>query len=191
MPPRARPSQAPVRIISIGGVAPLKGLADGLQALAQIDAHTWEWTIVGQLESAPEHVARLRQQIRGQGLSSRVQLVGQLSHDATLAELRCSELLLLPSYTENYPLVAVEALVAGVPVVGYDVGGLPDIVRHEQTGLLAPLLDLNRLAALLARMIAEPETRQRLSRAGRIAGQSFMSWDSSARQFLVSLADFV
>jgi glycosyltransferase involved in cell wall biosynthesis len=183
----ARPAASGPRIISIGNVTPLKGLMDGLDAVARLASSAWRWTIVGDLASAPEHTRALRERIAGYGLTERVELAGPRDHTETLAELRKSDVLLLPSYTENHPLVALEALAAGVPVVGYAVGGLPDIVRHDQTGLLAPLLDVSELAAQLTRSLEEPETRRRLSSACLAAARDFPSWEASALRLLAQL----
>ena len=79
-----------------------------------------------------------------------------------LATLRASDLLLITSATENHPLVALEALAARVPIVGYAVGGLPDIVRDGDAGLLSPPLDVAQLSRNLARLIEHPSERQRL-----------------------------
>jgi glycosyltransferase involved in cell wall biosynthesis len=178
---------APVRMISMGGVTPIKGLADAMLALGDIKSDAWRWTIVGHVGLAPEHVQSLQQMARSRGLETRVHFTGQQGHEATLAELRQSDLLLVPSYTENHPLVALEALAAGVPVVGYEVGGLPDIIRHEQTGLLAPLLDVTTLSAHLDRLVDNPEMRERLSRNCLEAAQKLLTWPEAARHFLASL----
>jgi glycosyltransferase involved in cell wall biosynthesis len=186
-PGSTRPTSAAPRILSIGNITPLKGLLDGLQALAELASSAWQWTIVGDLASAPLHVAELRAQIGALGLAERVDLAGQCDHAATLALLQKSDVLLLPSYTENHPLVALEALAAGVPVIGYAVGGLPDIVRHEHTGLLAPLLDVGALTRQLGRWLGEPATQRKLARSCLAAAQGFPSWEASALQLLGQL----
>jgi glycosyltransferase involved in cell wall biosynthesis len=174
-------------MISMGGVTPIKGLADVLMALSHTRARAWRWTIVGHVGLDPEHFERLQQMARERGLETQICFTGQQGHAATLAELRQSDLLLVPSYTENHPLVALEALAAGVPVVGYQVGGLPDIVRHEETGLLAPLLDITALAAHLDRLMSDPEMRLRLSRNCLEAAQALPTWPQAARHFVASL----
>ena len=186
-PHAGRGTDAPVHMISMGGVTPIKGLADALMALGDIKSGAWRWTIVGHVGLDPEHVERLQQMARERGLETQIRFTGQQGHEATLAELRQSDLLLVPSYTENHPLVALEALAAGVPVVGYQVGGLPDIVRHEETGLLAPLLDVAALAAHLDQLVGDPEMRLRLSRNCLPAAQALPTWPQAARHFVASL----
>jgi glycosyltransferase involved in cell wall biosynthesis len=183
-PPRRR-TEGRVELISIGSVTPLKGFLDAAEALARSGAPDFQWTIVGHLGIAPDYVARLRERAAALGLGERIVFAGQLDHDQTLAALAQSDLLLLSSFTENHPLVALEATQARVPTVGYAVGGLPDIVRHQHSGLLSPLLDIGALAKNLGRAIGDDDERQRLSNG--CADVELLSWAEAARRFVVTL----
>ncbi|HTV25000.1 MAG TPA: glycosyltransferase [Polyangiaceae bacterium] len=185
-----RPEPAPfsagsaeVRLVSIGSVTPLKGFIDGVEALGALREQAFRWTIVGHLGVAPDYVEQLRSTIGALGLSDRVELAGQLDHAQTLATLRASDLLLLTSFTENHPLVALEALMAHVPIVGYAVGGLPDIVRDGETGLLSPLLDVPRLSQNLARALGDRRERARLADGCARAAAALPTWAEAARSF--------
>ena len=79
----------------------------------------------------------------------------------------------VPSIEEGFGLVALEALAVGVPVVASRVGGLPDIVRDGETGLLVPPADPDALAAALLRLLGDPELRARFGTAARIDVQRF------------------
>lgn len=181
--PAERPPHTPVRVLSIGSITPAKGFLDGIAALAALADLAWEWFIVGDASLAPQHVATLRAEAERAGIQGRVHLLGPKSHADALAELRQSDLLLVPSYTENCPLVALEALTAHVPVVGYDVGGLPDLVQHDETGLLAPLLDVTALSGQLRRLLDAASHRQRLSAGCFRAAPSLLTWSEAARNF--------
>lgn len=186
VPVRRGPGE-PLRLLSMGGVTPLKGFADAVLALAEVKSRAWRWTLIGHLGIAPAHVADLRRSVSRHGLEGHVHFTGQRSHEETLAELAQSDLLLVPSFTENHPLVALEALTAGVPVIGYEVGGLPDIIVHDETGLLAPLLDVSTLAALLERYVSEADTRERLSQGCLEAARTLLTWPEAARQLVAQL----
>jgi glycosyltransferase involved in cell wall biosynthesis len=73
----------------------------------------------------------------------------------------------LPSANEGTPVVAIEALAAGRPVVATRVGGVPDVVTHGEDGFLADAGDVEGLAQALARLANDPDLRRRFGEAGR------------------------
>jgi len=73
----------------------------------------------------------------------------------------------LPSYQEGQPRTLVQALLGGVPVVGYDAGGIKDVCLHERTGLLVGLGDQPGLCAALTKLLTDDELRLRLGRDGQ------------------------
>jgi glycosyltransferase involved in cell wall biosynthesis len=78
-----------------------------------------------------------------------------------------SDVFVLPSFAENMPQMAVEAMACETPVAAFDVGGIPEIVIPGKTGSLAPLGNCNELAANIQGMIDDPNVRQELGRAAR------------------------
>jgi glycosyltransferase involved in cell wall biosynthesis len=70
-------------------------------------------------------------------------------------------------WPEPFGQVAIEAMACGKPVVASAVGGLADVVVHEETGLLVPPGDVAALRAALGRLIADPALRERMGAAGR------------------------
>ena len=60
--------------------------------------------------------------------------------------MNCADLFVLPSEQESFGLVALEAQASGLPVIGTAIGGLPEVVVHEQTGLLFPVGEVNGMA---------------------------------------------
>lgn len=81
------------------------------------------------------------------------------------ALMRSFDVLAVPSRWEGLPLVVLEAMLAGVPVIATPVGGVPDAVRHEQTGLLVPVNDAGALTAAIDRLAGDPDLRRRLAEA--------------------------
>lgn len=178
---------ARVRLISIGSVTPLKGFIDAAEALGTLGTANFDWTILGHSGVAPEYAQRLRRRTLELGIGDRVVFGGQRSHVETLAALAQSDLLLITSFTENHPLVALEALAAGVPVAGYGVGGLPDIIRDGETGALSPLLDIPRLSRELSRLIGDGRERLRLADGCARAAAALPSWTQAAVGFVHAL----
>ena len=77
------------------------------------------------------------------------------------------DLLALSSLNEGTPVAIIEAMAAGVPAVSTAVGGVPDVIEHDVTGLLVPARDVDALAAAIVRLAQRPEERQRLGAAAR------------------------
>jgi glycosyltransferase involved in cell wall biosynthesis len=105
----------------------------------------------------------------------RVHLTGFVEHTAVPAVLASLDVLVLPSAYEEMGSVLTEALASGLPVVASDVGGIPEVVRHGQTGLLVPPGDVAALAAALDRLAADADLRARLS-AGARARAAEYAW---------------
>jgi len=143
-----------------------KGVDHTLHAFARLlrrhpDAR---YRIVGKGTDRP----RLEQLAARLELGDRVCFESDLS-DAELAERyrRCS-LFVLPSGQEGFGIVFLEAMRFAKPCIGGDAGGTPDVIRHEETGLLVPFGDDAALEAALLRLVSDEELRRRLGRAGRL-----------------------
>jgi N-acetyl-alpha-D-glucosaminyl L-malate synthase BshA len=98
-----------------------------------------------------------------------------LGKQANVAEiLNSAHLLLLPSASESFGLVALEAMGCGVPVIGTNAGGLPEVVTHGATGFLSPIGDVNSMAANALRLLGNEDLRRAMGEAGhRVAREQF------------------
>jgi glycosyltransferase involved in cell wall biosynthesis len=179
-----------VRLLAIANLTPAKGILDALDALTALRDLPWQLTLVGALDADVTHVAALRALVARRELEGRVHFCGARSHAETLAKLHESDVLVLSSYTENCPLVALEAAKAGVPVVGYEVGGLPDLVESGVTGRLVPLLDISALATALRDVIVSPMERHRLADGAAVVGASLPTWRDAAAAFQRALLPY-
>lgn len=99
------------------------------------------------------------------GLGSRIHFLGTVMD--VPAMLAASDLFALSSRWEGSPLAVMEAMAAGLPVVAAAVGGVPELVEHEVTGLLIPPGEVSRAAEALRALARDPEMRRRLGAAGR------------------------
>ena len=111
----------------------------------------------------------------------RTHLTGFVEHTAVPAVLASLDVLVLPSAYEEMGSVLTEAMASGLPVVASDVGGIPEVVRDGQTGLLVPPGDVAALAAALDRLAADPGLRARLS-AGARARAAEYAWPQLAER---------
>jgi glycosyltransferase involved in cell wall biosynthesis len=108
----------------------------------------------------------LRKQIEELRLEGVVRLLGQVQDIPSL--LTRASVFTLASLTEGIPLTILEAMASGLPVVATRVGGNPEVVADEETGLLVPPGDAELLASALLEMWRDPGKRQAFGAAGRV-----------------------
>jgi glycosyltransferase involved in cell wall biosynthesis len=110
--------------------------------------------------------AELRARCEVGGLNGQVRFLGYRADLKTV--LAASDLVVLPSISEGLPLAAIEALAAGRPIVATNIGGIPEVVVDERTGLLVPPQQPALLAQAIHRILTDPNLAGRLGREGRL-----------------------
>lgn len=100
--------------------------------------------------------------------------------------MQMADAVVIPSLTEAQPRVAVQAFATGRPVVASAVGGVPEIVKHGQTGWLVPPADPSALADALARVITQPEEAARVAAGARTMAEHSMRFDHRMAQTLAT-----
>lgn len=110
---------------------------------------------------------QLRAQVARLNLGANVDFVGEISRVNMSAAYRSTKVLAIPSRSEGLPLVLLEALWLGVPVVASAVDGLPEVVVDEVNGLLVPAEDPDALADALLRLLLDADLHDRLSAQAR------------------------
>lgn len=145
-----------------------KGAAVLLRALAETDSFTA--AIAGDGPDRPALEA-LSTEL---GLGARVRFLGWVSREERARLFAASRLLVVPSlWDEPFGIVGVEALVAGLPVVASDVGGISSWLGEDEGGLLFPRGDHAALASALRRLLDDEEHRRAQAERGRLAAQRF------------------
>ena len=110
-----------------------------------------------------------------------VRWLGYVSGREALADLyRRASVFVLPSIFDPYPNVLREAMGHGLPCVGSDSGGIPEIIVEGETGLLAPVGEPEPLARALVDLLGDPQAAERMGRAGHAAVTSSQTWDHVA-----------
>jgi len=108
----------------------------------------------------------LRRAVKEKGLQDTVILTGQ--RDDVPILMKTFDVFCHPSIEpEPFATVVVEAMMAGVPVIGTNIGGTPEIISHGQTGFLVPPNDPQKLAAVLSHLAADQKLRQKVGREGQ------------------------
>jgi glycosyltransferase involved in cell wall biosynthesis len=102
-----------------------------------------------------------------------VKLLGRQPEERALEEIGRSDMLVLASFMEGLPVVLMEAMAMGVPVIAPDVAGIPELVQHGESGLLFTAGDWDQLAERMSALGNDPALRARLALAARrrIEGQ--------------------
>jgi len=163
--PGAAGASGPTRLAVIGRLAPEKGVDLAVEALVELPG--CQLTVVG---DGPER-SQLELLAQRLGVADRVTFTGWLvSPWATIAP---PDVLLVPSRSESFGLVAVEAMRAGVPVVATTVGGIPEVVGGGEAGILVAPGDPHALAVGVRELLADDARRARLVAAGQRAAEAF------------------
>lgn len=171
------PRDAPL-LVHVGSLAPEKNHVGLLDAFAQIlqerpDSHL---ILVGDGPLRAEVEARIDKLAVGQS----VHLLGTRADAACL--VAGADLMLVSSHVEGIPGVVLESCARAVPVVATHVGGLGEIVRHGQTGLLVPKGDMPALAREALRLIGDVGLRERLGQASRKLVKEHYNLDASVTE---------
>jgi colanic acid/amylovoran biosynthesis glycosyltransferase len=170
-PPSARGQGSPLRVVCVGTLHEVKGQRILIEAcrLLRNEGVELECRLVG----AGEDAAALARLVGDLGLEASVRLEGALTRPELLDVLRHADVLAAPSVPtargkrEGIPVVLMEAMAAGVPVVATKVSGIPELVEDGSTGLLVPPGDARALAGALRRLHDEPDLARRLTVAAR------------------------
>ncbi len=167
---RDRSGDAP-RLLAIGRLTAKKGFAVALEALRLLQT-SLPGTRLMLIGDGPQRSA-LHAQAHRDGLEPYVEFCGALPHHATLAALQHADLLLAPSQTapdgdaEGAPVVLMEALARGVPVVATNHAAIPEVVPDGIAGRLVAERDAAALAAAVVDLWQQPALRHAMGRAGR------------------------
>lgn len=125
--------------------------------------------------------AELRRMAKALGVDHHVRFLGPRTDIPLLLSL--FDVYALPSLSEGLPMILLEAMAAGCPILATAVGGIPSAVQSEVNGLLVPPQDPASLAAALTRVLASPELRHRLADQARGSFRARFSAEAMARQY--------
>jgi glycosyltransferase involved in cell wall biosynthesis len=115
-----------------------------------------------------------RDQMEKLAAGARIDILSAKHYKESLEVLTRASVLVLPSRSEGMGRVLLEAMAAGIPVIGSDIGGIPSLIRDGENGFLFPCGDAEALADRLRRLLSDEELRRRMGAAGcRMAHNDF------------------
>ena len=146
-------------ILTIGGNILLKGTIFALFALSKIVQvlPDVKLIVVGVDE---KNIERLYPIIKNLGIQDNVILIGRIPNYKMPLFYASSDLVLLPSLSENFPVVALEAMSSGKPVIASRVGGIPELVRHNENGILVSPGNVEQLVEALLQLLENQSLRK-------------------------------
>lgn len=198
--PESHSQHNPPLILSVGRLADNKGfhtLVSACRILKEMGVET-RCEIIGE---GPER-ANLEEQISEAGLSGAVTLVGQFLAEHVRNSLSRADLFALPccygkseeekGNHDGIPVALMEAMAMGIPTISTRIGGIPELILDEQTGLLVSHEDPEALAHAMVRIIQDRDLAERLSSGGReIVEREFNIYRSASRLFDLFMRDTV
>ncbi len=177
-PPRSR-TDAKLVLGTAGRLVKLKGIEYLLRASARLKQEfpALEVQIAG---TGPE-LKELQAEVSRLGLEGRVRFLGWIEDVGSV--LSSWDVFVMPSLEEGFPIAALNAMAAGLPVVATKVGGVPELIEDGSSGLLVEPRDLEALVAALGTLLRDRELRLRLGQAGFERVREHFSVAQMTRQF--------
>lgn len=171
-------NRIPDRILFVGRPNSQKGIDYLLGAMKRMRANV-TLDVVGEGPAKSQMI----ELARTYGIADRVNWIGQVRQQELAAYYRRAAIAIAPSIDEGLGLAAVEALLCETPVIAFNSGGITDVIRDGQTGVLVPARDEVALAAAIDALIASPERARSLGSAGRLYALANFAPESSARRY--------
>ncbi len=174
------PTDAPV-ILFVGRIQPLKGPDVAIRALGELDRPEALLLIVGGASGVEgdSELARAHQLVDELGLVDQVRFVPPQPHHILSTYYRAADVVIVPSRSESFGLVALEAAACGIPVVASAVGGLQSLVQDGVTGYLVPQRDPGLFADAIARILDDPLLAASMSVASSTKARHY-TWSFAA-----------
>jgi glycosyltransferase involved in cell wall biosynthesis len=152
-------------VLYLGHVIPTKGMRELMEAWGQLRPQGWRLRLAGQGSAAYQ-----KELLGIVGMEAGVEFLGDLPHEAALRRMQAADIFVLPTYTEGFPNVILEAMAAGKAIISTSVGAIPemlDVEGDEPCGLVVKSRDAGALGAALRRLMSDSQLRGILERRAR------------------------
>ena len=154
----------------LGWVIPTKGIGELVEAWVRLNPLGWRLDIIGPFDES------YRSELVERFAPRNLRFLGQLPHKEAMQCMAHCDLFVLPSYTEGFPNVVVEAMALGRPIIATDVGAIPEMLEDD-AGLLVKSRDTGALAEALDRVMHDEELRHRIAGQARARANALYTID--------------
>ncbi|MBX7255446.1 MAG: glycosyltransferase [Candidatus Hydrogenedentes bacterium] len=175
------------RLIFVGRLAAVKGVPVLLEAFAALAAMHPELTLT--LAGDGPDRAWIESYARERGITDRVTITGYVSQERVRELLAESDVFVMASFAEGVPVVLMEAMTTGLPVVTTHIAGIPELVEDGVSGYLVPPGDSASLTSRVEALLGDPALRNRLGAAGRAKVLAEFDSAKNAQGLLVHFGD--
>lgn len=176
-----------VALLTVANWTPNKGILELLDAFAGLPPALATLHLAGRDDVDAPYTKRVRARLAAPDLAGRVVVHGAVHPDHVGALYAGADLFVAASYAEAYGTVYGEALAAGLPIVGWRAGNLPNLVEDGREGCLVRPGDVRALREALMSVATDARWRDRLSAAAARRGQQLPTWDAAADAFFAAL----
>ena len=173
-------------LMHVSNFRPVKRVRDVVRIFAEVQRHIP--SVLVMVGDGPDR-ADAEEEAREHGLTGAVHFLGKIDTVAPL--LASSDLFLIPSNFESFGLSALEALACGVPVVGSDAGGMPEVVRDGVTGMLRPVGDVEAMVRASIEILSDPARWRAMSEAAAADARERFSRDQIVAQYEALYVDTI
>jgi glycosyltransferase involved in cell wall biosynthesis len=159
-----KPSE-PLTVLFVGGLDERKNPVGFINACAPLfEGSGWKFRLCGTGAKGSAYLAEL------EALAAKhpwIELAGWKSREDLLAEMEAASLLVLPTFEDNCPMVVLEAMAVGLPVIASRVGGVPDLITDGKTGIMFDPSSPENIREVTGRLMNDPDLRARVGKAGK------------------------
>lgn len=164
----------------VGYLRAEKGVEYLLEAFRHLNTRGTQLCIVGDGPLRQSLIAQAAQL----GILEQCLFVGEQPHQQIPLWISAADCVVMPSLSEGFPTIVAETMLCRVPIIATPVGGIPEVIRNRDTGLLVPCRDPAALRVALDSLLSDPQAAAKLADNAYALAQSSLTWQANAQQML-------
>ncbi|MCH8010422.1 MAG: glycosyltransferase family 4 protein [Candidatus Marinimicrobia bacterium] len=172
-----------IRLLTVSNMLPGKGLIEFVDVLEKIKSLSWTWDLVGSSKLDSDYSSQFKNRLSNSLVKHRVQIHENLVGINVLHMYNESDIFIHPAKFDNAPLVIREAMIRGLPIVAYQVGGIREILDSPSEEWLIPPGDTDGMAKAITELINDEQRRDYIGKAGLERSKSFLTWNQVGEKF--------